>query len=208
MRKMYFTSDWHLGHVNIIKFSKRPFKDIDHMHRVLINNYNAVVRPEDTCYFLGDMGMTKKDIMRPLVEQLNGTKVLLLGNHDRHRTFMEECGFDIVLYGAVFNIAKELVTASHCPLRGLYREDTSQMKGNNPGDNWYGETKKKHQPFILDNFGQFHLHGHVHSPNRGRSKRIEGRQIDVGVDANQYRPVSMSQIESWIALTKKMEGTK
>ena len=59
-KNIYFTSDWHVGHDNVLKFDNRPFKDVDHMHRVLINNYNSTVKPDDVCYFLGDMGSSQR----------------------------------------------------------------------------------------------------------------------------------------------------
>jgi calcineurin-like phosphoesterase family protein len=71
------------------------------------------------------------------------------------------------------------------------------MKGYVQGDNWHGEHRQ--QAYSVADEGQFHLHGHIHSPNGGKSQKILGRQYDVGVPANGYRPVSISQIESWIA---------
>lgn len=202
--QVYFTSDWHIGHANVIRFSKRPFQDIDHMERVLINNYNAAVPPHGTCYFLGDMGLCNSKRMSEVVSQLNGTKVLVLGNHDRGATAMARLGFDLVLYGAVTQIAQQRVTMSHCPLLGVPREDVTGMRGAVDGDCWHGESR--HQRFSTWDNGQFHLSGHIHSPNSGKSTRVLGRQYDVGVDANNYRPVSLSQLESWITLTLSAEN--
>lgn len=196
--RLFFTSDWHVGHANVIKFDQRPFKDLDHMHRVLINNYNATVGPYDTCYFLGDMGLAKSEVLAKLVDELQGTKVLILGNHDKGATAMRRMGFDVVLNAASLIIAGKLVTMSHCPLRGVWREDTSNMKGAAPGDNWHKETK--HTDFSLPDFGQFHLHGHTH---KKPEERTLGRQWDVGVPANGYKPVSYSQLESWITTAEK-----
>ena len=50
-KKIYWTSDWHIGHKAVIDFSNRPFKDCDDMHRVLINNYNSTVGTHDICCF-------------------------------------------------------------------------------------------------------------------------------------------------------------
>jgi calcineurin-like phosphoesterase family protein len=92
---------------------------------------------------------------------------------------------------------------SHCPLRGVFREDVSDMRGAKEGDMWHGE--HKNQAWSVENEGQFHLHGHIHSPNGGKSTKILNRQYDVGVPANAYRPVPISAIEAWIDKTKNEE---
>ena len=209
-KPIFFTSDWHIGHENSIKFDKRPFKDINEMHEALIRRYNATVPKSGICYFLGDMGNRTEDI-RKVISRLNGTKVLLWGNHDKGLSTMYNCGFDVVIHSASIYINKERVTMSHCPLRGVWREDTTQMKGYNPDnpENWHGETRRKHQQCTVTDEGQFHLHGHIHSrKDKPTSQKILGRQFDVGVTANKYQPVSYSQIESWIAQTLKGESSE
>ena len=52
---IYYISDLHFGHYNIIKLCRRPFKDADEMDEILISNWNAIVQPEDTVYILGDL---------------------------------------------------------------------------------------------------------------------------------------------------------
>lgn len=198
-RRAFFTSDWHVGHANVLVFDKRPFKDLDHMHRVLINNYNATVGAEDICYFLGDMGMGKSDILPKVVSELHGMKVLILGNHDKGASAMRRMGFDVVLNMAAIEVCGQMVTMTHCPLRGVWREDVGEMKGSTSGENWHKENK--HVMFSIEDFGQFHLHGHTH---KGPEERILGRQWDVGVRANNYRPVAMPAIESWVAKTVKV----
>lgn len=204
-KSIHFTSDWHIGHANSIKFDDRPFKDLDHMHRVLVNNYNAQVPPDGLCYFLGDIGLSSNETVGKILAELNGTKVLVLGNHDKKFNAMYELGFDVVLHGATIYIAGERVTMTHCPLRGVFREKTDHMKNSYTGEsfkdtNWHGE--HKHAPFSCSDEGQFHLHGHIHSGPANDKLRIDGRQMDVGVPANKYRPVSISEVESWIAKTK------
>lgn len=195
-RVTFFTSDWHIGHAKVIQLSKRPFRDVDHMREVLINNYNATVPEDGICYFLGDMGLTNGDELEKTVARLNGTKILILGNHDKGPEAMYKKGFDAVMYGAQLFVAGQVVTLNHCPLLGVWREDLSKMEKPR-GTNWHGD--HKNERFSNVDRGQFHLHGHVHSPNGGVSQKILGKQFDVGVDANNYRPVSISQIESWIA---------
>lgn len=52
---IYYTSDLHLGHANIIKLCHRPFADVDEMNAVLITNWNARVANSDTVYICGDL---------------------------------------------------------------------------------------------------------------------------------------------------------
>jgi calcineurin-like phosphoesterase family protein len=202
---IYFWSDLHIGHSNVLIFDNRPFRDLDHMHEVLINNYNSTVK-DGICYFLGDAGLAKAETVKDVISQMGGTKVLILGNHDKGVESMYKAGFDCVLYGATMQIAGERVTLSHCPLIGVYRENCENMKGSQEKENWHGESRKSHRIFSATDEGQYHLHGHIHSPNGGKSQKILGRQFDVGVAANGYRPVSISVIESWIAKTKQGEA--
>ena len=82
---LYFTSDLHFYHRNIMKYSPafRDFKDIDEMNEALIAYWNSIVTPEDSVYNLGDISMsanTKKII--EVAKRLNGKHFLILGNHD------------------------------------------------------------------------------------------------------------------------------
>lgn len=204
-KRIFFTSDLHIGHQSVLEFSKRPFRDLDHMHSSLVKRFNSVLDDDSVLYILGDVGLCSSDLLSDIVSKIKGTKVLILGNHDKKHNAMYNVGFDAVLNSATLYISGERVTMSHCPLLGLYREDTSGMKGTDDTENWHGENRPSRKPFTVTNEGYFHLHGHVHSPNGGKSKKIEGRQYDVGVDANNYMPVSISQIESWIVKTLQKE---
>lgn len=199
---IFFSADYHIGHHNVINFDNRPFRDINHMHEVLINNYNASVGDNDVCYFLGDMGICKSDDMIKVISRLNGTKILLLGNHDKGVESMYKKGFDVVLYSGSFYIGDDLITMSHCPLKGVFREKTDNMKGAIEGDNWHRE--KDHGKFSMSNMGQFHIHGHCH---KSKKERELGRQLDVGVRAWDYHPVSISMIEKWVAKVKRKENS-
>ncbi len=200
----FFISDLHIGHKNSIEFDKRPFKDIHHMSRVIVNNYNSIVPEDGICYFLGDIGLTNSDELKKVISQLNSsTKVLILGNHDKGVNAMYNLGFDVVLHGAKLVIAGEIVTMSHCPLLGVWREDTTDMKNSVPGENWHGENRN--EQFSFPEHSGFHIHGHIHSGPANKKLRIDNRQMDVGCPANGYKPVSISEIESWIARAKRGE---
>ena len=203
--KLYFTADWHLGHENCLTLDGRPFADLNAMHAGLIKNFNMTVPEHGITYFLGDMGLCKGSIIGDVVKQLNGTKILIMGNHDNKGMYSYyQAGFDVVIDKAQIRIGKNILTMSHCPLKGVYREDTTGMNGTAPGENWHKERFHK-DIYSFEDFGQFHAHGHIHSPNCGKSQRTLLRQIDVGVPANAYSPVSLSKIESWIAKTLKEE---
>ena len=193
--KIFFTADWHLGHKACLGFDNRPFTDIEHMERVIIKRFNSRVDPTDVIYFLGDLGRDFKKV----VHKLNGNKILVPGNHDQIGMYAAyDMGFSAVTYSGSFKLGKNLVTYSHCPLRGVFREDVSEMLRSKPGENWHREFD--HVDFSIENYGQWHLHGHCHSDPK--SAKL-GKQLDVGVPAHNYFPVSMSYIESWMA-----HGTK
>ena len=52
---IFFTSDTHLGHKNVLKHSNRPFPTIEEHDQTLISNWNSVVEKEDIVYFYGNL---------------------------------------------------------------------------------------------------------------------------------------------------------
>lgn len=209
-KSIFFSADWHIQHANVITFDNRPFKDVTHMSEELIKRYNATVPEDGVCYFLGDMGNKPAEIKK-VIDRLNGTKILILGNHDKGLDVMYNAGFDVVMHGAVLYFGQHRVTLSHCPLLDTPREDCSQMtkyKGMDPRDIplWHGNQNPKHRMLSFKNEGQFHLSGHIHSrKDHPKSKKALGRQLDVGVCAWGFRPVSIHEVQSWVDLTLKEE---
>ena len=200
-KQIFFTSDWHIAHANSIIFDNRPFRDLDHMHSELVKNFNKQVPVDGLTYFLGDIATHSAAITKSVIDQLNGTKILIVGNHDKNYESCYTAGFQAVMHNATIYVQNERVTLSHCPLRGVFREDTSDMKGSTEGEMWHGENRNRR--YSVEDTGQFHLSGHIHSPNGGKSKTIDGRQMDVGLPGNNYRPVHISKVESWIMKTLK-----
>lgn len=97
MEKMFFTSDTHFGHANIIKYCARPFASVQEMNRELLARWNAVVGPRDTVYHLGDFALGKESETPAFLRKLNGSrKILIRGNHDRNARQMLEAGFNEV----------------------------------------------------------------------------------------------------------------
>jgi len=94
----YLISDTHFDHANVIKYCNRPFKNVTEMQKVMIEKWNQYVMPEDTVFHLGDLVMhSDPDKLRGLLNKLNGTKHLILGNHDRMKPFTYvEAGFTSV----------------------------------------------------------------------------------------------------------------
>lgn len=114
---LWFTSDPHYSHLNIIKYCERPYKSIEEMDEALIANYNALVMPGDKVFLLGDvmMGPNLKERMTALRQRLNGNITVILGNHDRSRKFMLDCGFDEVLKEIDTTIDGKRVFMRHHP---------------------------------------------------------------------------------------------
>lgn len=202
-KRIFFTSDLHLHHENCIKYDNRPWSSTLEMRRALIKRINATVTANSLLYILGDIG-TNQQVIREFFSSIKCDIAVILGNHDKGMNFYYNCGAVWVGYNTQLLINKQIVTLSHCPLPGIKREDVTGMRGAQAGECWHKEFKYA-DLYSVPNRGQFHLHGHIHSPNDGKSTKILGRQYDVGVVANKYTPVSMSQIESWIAHTLKKE---
>lgn len=111
----YVCADIHFAHKNIIAYESRPFADIDEMDKALISNWNSVVGKDDKVFVLGDVSFGSKERATKNVQQLNGHKTLILGNHDRSRSisFWKEAGFEVVIPYPI--IYKEYLVMMHEP---------------------------------------------------------------------------------------------
>lgn len=169
---IYFTSDLHLGHTGIITMRNRPFADVENMNQTLIRNYNAMVHKNDTVYILGDIcHHLKVDEANELIARLNGKKYLLKGNHDKN---YDPALFKDIRDFMTISLDGHLIALMHYPMLS-----------------W----PKSHH-------GSLQLHGHIHANAAyNEENRAAGiRRYDVGVDANQYLPVSIKQIEQFFGL--------
>jgi len=79
----HYISDLHIGHKRIIEICGRPFKTMEEMHNTIISNWNNKVSKDDTVYVLGDAFFYDLDAQRKIMKQLNGRKILINGNHDK-----------------------------------------------------------------------------------------------------------------------------
>ena len=83
---IYFTSDLHFGHENIIAYCNRPFKNANAMDKQLIRLWNQRVIDNDTVYIIGDFSLKgRNDIgyLEGIVKKLNGRKILIKPNFRR-----------------------------------------------------------------------------------------------------------------------------
>lgn len=166
---IYFTSDQHFGHRNIIRLCKRPFESLEEMHEVLISNYKSRVTEEDHTYFLGDVFMCNLTYAEKLLKRMPGKKTLILGNHDKVvrknlKSFSQH--FEEICDQKELHIhkGKYMFVLSHYPFY-----------------TWYQHRR-----------GSINLHGHIHS--KTPCWRENMKQVDVGVDACSFKPVSYLEI--------------
>jgi calcineurin-like phosphoesterase family protein len=181
----WYTADLHFGHANIIRYCDRPWPTPDAMDAGLVDNWNAFVGPDDTVWVLGDVAMSHRALAP--VASLNGTKILVAGNHDScwtgHRRAERArkaipvylaAGFaEVHATGTVehHTIGTRNVVLSHLPYTGDHT-DADRYADRRPHDHGF--------PLIC---------GHVH-----RAWRVQGRQINVGVDVWDYAPVPESTL--------------
>jgi calcineurin-like phosphoesterase family protein len=126
--KTFLISDTHFGHANILTFKNtdgtpvRDFSSLEEMNETMVDNWNKVVSPIDKVYHLGDVLFTKKwlDLILP---RLNGTKVLIKGNHDNLKLSQYQQYFKDVR--AVWVLDK--LVLSHIP---IHPESLSRWKAN------------------------------------------------------------------------------
>lgn len=87
MAKIFLISDTHFGHSNILTFKRadgsplREFSSVQEMDETMIDNWNRVVSNSDKVYHLGDLTFSNRNLQE-IMPRLNGTKVLIKGNHD------------------------------------------------------------------------------------------------------------------------------
>lgn len=80
---VFFTADTHIGHTRVIEYCSRPFASVDEMDEAIVDRWNAVVKPSDLVYHLGDFALCAADRAIAFARRLNGQKYLIFGNHDK-----------------------------------------------------------------------------------------------------------------------------
>jgi calcineurin-like phosphoesterase family protein len=173
----FFIADTHFCHSNIIKYSNRPFKSIDEMNSIIINNWNSIIKQKDTVYVLGDFVFGTRNMWQEYCYKLNGKKILIIGNHDERNltvTDMLKSGFDSVHSKLEIKIDDYNVLLSHYPYKSLINE-----------------YDKKFLDIMIEDKDQWLLHGHIHNFNKNI---VNENMINVGVDLHNFSPISEIQI--------------
>lgn len=134
MGKIFYISDLHLMHRNVIKFDNRQFETVEGMDKALIDNWNSVVTNADHVYHLGDFCWGKKDDWITYLKQLNGNIHIVTGNHD-----LKQFGSDVKKYLAEVADYKEItdngrhVILCHYPIpfyKADYNPDVYMLYGH------------------------------------------------------------------------------
>jgi len=87
-------SDQHFGHKNIIKFCNRPWESIDQMSADMVKSFNTLVGPSDVSIWVGDVGFKSDEDVNNLLDQCQGYKILVVGNHDFTKRKLRTLHFD------------------------------------------------------------------------------------------------------------------
>jgi calcineurin-like phosphoesterase family protein len=109
MTRIFFTSDLHLGHSNIIGYTNRPFKDINHMNEEIIKRWNKKVGVDDLVYHVGDFSFKNSDNKNRYEQRLNGNIVHILGNHDYNN------GVKTLILSAIMEFGNKRFLVQHRP---------------------------------------------------------------------------------------------
>ena len=175
---MWFTSDLHLSHTNVISMNNRPFASSQQMDEEIIKRWNKKIAPNDTVYVLGDVcwGWNSKRI-HDTFSKMNGIKYLIIGNHDKlgpHQ--LSNVWAEITPYKRI-TIDNYRVILSHYPIA----EWDCAWHGS---IHLYGHT---HGMFNLSDFTKLMPHKNTNC-------------LDIGVDTNNYYPYSWDDIKHKLGL--------
>jgi calcineurin-like phosphoesterase family protein len=187
MSNRFVISDTHFGHTNSWEKFKlpngdplRPFTSTEEMDETMVERWNAVVRPQDTVYHLGDVVINRKSLHH--VKRLNGKKRLVRGNHDIFKDAdYREVGFDS-LYGVRVFVDKFIL--SHIPLHPDCV--TERFRVNVHGHLHANELMQEYDTGMGSTF------------HRDMAMRPDPRYLCVSVEHTDYRPLSFDEVEDRI----------
>lgn len=157
---IYFTSDNHWGHSNIIKHCERPFDNVHIMDQVMFDRINETIEVDDTLYILGDFCYKGKKPIDYRI-RINCRDVhLVMGNHDKRTDYYPT---ENVVDMNGFSSIQEVKEIIYCNQR-IYLS-------HYPHRSWPASHK-----------GSWMLYGHVHSKLDYEDKASKRKTLDVGVD--------------------------
>lgn len=197
---IYFTSDPHYWHSNVIRYCTRPHATVEEMNEDMVLKWNTVVLPEDTVYVLGDFSLAFRAV-ETFPQRLMGNKILVPGNHDFCHSYHKKSrtpenrekwlqkyrdhGFTILPEQTSVEFeGLGKINLCHHPYAGPY-----ELEGG-------GDKYAKWRP---TDDGKILLCGHVHEKWQTRTSPNGSLMINVGVDVHGFTPVSLEQI---IAIAK------
>lgn len=187
--KLWFTSDPHYFHGGIIKFCNRPYFDSWEMNEALIGNWNMNIKADDDVFILGDFAFTGNiEKVLDIGYRLNGNKYLILGNHCYQSRLQRE------IFKKVF--------VEICDVATINVIDDELEEGSM-------NIFMSHYPHLYWMRNYIHLHGHIHSGPKSMASELpifHPMRYDVGVDNNNFKPVSYDDIKTII--TKQMLQNK
>lgn len=193
--KIFFISDIHFFHTNIIKYCNRPYDNVDEMNADIIRRWNAVVNKNDIVWNLGDFIFAKKgniETVREYVKKLNGRQYLVLGNHDRHvckdMTYWYDCGFERVYDKPV--LFQERYILSHEP---VFTRQHLDLSGTDLV-NIHGHIHNSNQDFYnLKDEDKQHWNSKDHQELR-TIPDISKNSFNVSIEVINYTPIRWEQI--------------
>ena len=166
---IYYTSDPHFGHANIIRFCNRPFADVREMDEALIGRWNAKVGEGDDVYVVGDFAYRNAQAAATYLRHLRGRKHLVVGNHDRR--WMRDAAAVSLLEDTA-----ELADIVDCGRR--------VVMCHYPLMTWPGS-------------GSLMVHGHIHDDTRGAYWPLLAgcdRALNACVEVNGYEPCTLDEL--------------
>lgn len=176
VENIYFTSDTHFGHANIIKYCNRPYVNHWEHDEDLINRWNKVVKKNDHIYHLGDFGLAAPGYLIEIMKRLNGKIYFIRGNHDKN-TFAALKKYN----------------------RFEWAKDYFNLKVMDPEvSEGYQRLFLIHYPMISwesSHRGSWNLHGHHHGVKMDNTRCVH---LDVGVDKHDYYPISYEEVKTII----------
>ena len=175
MKEYFITSDHHFFHNNIIKYTDRPFDNVDEMNERMIEIWNSVVKPGDEVLHLGDLFFNSRgyDKAKEIISRLNGTIDLLKGNHDR---FTKKKLHEVGIRNVGNFLIKGKILFSHYYII------------QDPKYPHHGVDKTKE--YFENNGCEVVFHGHRHSPNPKEWKN----HFNVCVDLHEFKPLNLMEV--------------